>query len=109
MKPIRIKERSWLARIAAWKLGYHYVALVWGRTIHLHNTTAEDFIKRPSWVRHELKHVEQYERLGYLRFICAYLAEYLRNGYHQNLFEVEARLAEADESLQHRYDLSHYK
>ena len=109
MVPVRIKEKSWLARLAAWKLGFNYVAMVFGRTIHLHNTTTADFFKRPSWVRHELKHVEQYDQHGMLRFLWKYFREYIRVGYYQNAFEVEARMAESDDSLLTKYDLSRYK
>jgi hypothetical protein len=81
-RKVKIREQSWLARIAARKLGYGHVAMVVGRTIHLHNTTVEVFFARPSWVLHELKHVEQYERLGFLPFLWRYWREYVRYGYY---------------------------
>jgi hypothetical protein len=46
------------------------------------------------WLLHELKHVEQYQRYGAIRFILLYLYETVRRGYHNNRFEVEAREAE---------------
>ena len=105
---VRIKENSPLARIAAFRLGYTQIAMVFGRTIHLHNTTAKRFIRQRSWLLHELKHVEQYERLGTVLFLWKYLVENLRNGYYNNAFEVEARAAEQDHSLYLKYDLSDY-
>jgi hypothetical protein len=107
-RKVYIKEDSWLAKLAARKLGFDYVAMVWCNTIHLHNTTTEKFFARPTWVRHELKHVEQYERMGMLSFLARYFFEHLRKGYWNNSFEVEARNAEQDDDLLHRYDLSNY-
>lgn len=106
---VRIRENSWLARLAARRLGFDRVAMVIGHTIHLHNTSLQEFFGRPSWVMHELKHVEQYERLGLLRFLWQYLLESRRRGYYNNRFEVEARAAESDRSLLGRYDLSRYR
>jgi len=39
-----IKENSFIARIAAWKLNSNQVAIVIGKTIHLHNTNKNDFL-----------------------------------------------------------------
>lgn len=91
-----IKENSWIARIAAWKLSSGRVAIVIGNTIHLHNTTKEQFLKDECWVKHELCHIEQYKRLGFIRFIALYLWDSIRHGYHNNKFEVEARKAEKE-------------
>ena len=90
----RIKENSWIARIAAWKLSCHRMAIVIGNTIHLHNTTKEEFLKDERWVKHELCHIDQFRRYGFFRFICMYLLESMRNGYYKNKYEVEARNAE---------------
>lgn len=82
--------------------------MVFGHTIHLHNTTVERFFARPSWVLHELKHVEQYERYGTIPFLIRYGIEHLQKGYWNNALEAEARAAESDYSLLDRYDLSDY-
>jgi hypothetical protein len=89
-----IKENSWLAQIAAWKLGTQSVAMVVGKTIHLYNTTKEDFLLNEKWVKHELCHVQQYRHYGYILFIVKYVWESIRKGYYNNKFEVEARAAE---------------
>ena len=107
-RKVYIRENSWLARKAAQKLGFDYVAMVYGHTIHLHNATTEQFFARPGWVCHELKHVEQYERLGLLPFLIQYGMEHLRKGYYNNAFEVEARAAEGAQNILGRYDLSAY-
>src|ERR1700712_5021685 len=91
---IKIKEHSWVARIAAFKLGSDKVAIVTGRTIHLHNTSKEDFLKDKRWLRHELCHIEQFRRHGFFLFLIKYLYESIRNGYHNNIYEIEARKAE---------------
>lgn len=91
---IRIKENSWLALIAAKKLRTAQVAMVIGRTIHLHNVSREDFLKDEKWVKHEQCHIEQYRRHGFIGFIARYTWESIRRGYHNNRFEAEARQAE---------------
>jgi hypothetical protein len=89
-----IKENSWLAKIAAKKLKAGAVAMVLGKTIHLHNTTKADFLKDERWVKHELCHIRQFKEHGYFLFVVKYLWESLRKGYYNNRFEVEARNAE---------------
>jgi len=89
-----IKEDSWLAAIAAKKLKSTSVAMVLGKTIHLYNTSKEDFLKNEKWVKHELCHMQQFHQHGYIGFIAKYLWESIRNGYYNNKFEVEARAAE---------------
>jgi hypothetical protein len=90
----RIKENSWLARIAAWKLKASSVAIVFGSTIHLWNSSKEDFLQNERWLQHELCHIRQYKQHGYIGFIIKYLWESIKKGYHNNKFEVEARKAE---------------
>ncbi len=94
-----IKEKSFLAKIAAWKLHSKQVAIVFGNTIHLHNTSSKEFLSNKKWFLHELKHIEQFNRYGFFRFIFLYLIESIRYGYTNNKFEVEAREAEEIESL----------
>ena len=89
-----IKENSWLAKIAAIKLRSSSVAMVLGKTIHLHNTSKDDFLQNKKWVKHELCHVQQFKQHGYLLFIIKYVWESLKKGYYNNKFEVEARAAE---------------
>ena len=100
---VHIRENSLFARIAAARLRSRKVALVFGRTIHLWNTTREEFLKDHRWVNHELKHIQQYQELGIVSFLLRYLWESLRRGYVNNRFEIEARLAENDNSLRERY------
>ncbi len=89
-----VKENSWIARIAAWKLNATGVAIVFGNTIYLHNTTREAFLRNDCWLKHELCHVRQYQEHGFFGFIWKYLLESIRRGYSNNKFEVEAREAE---------------
>lgn len=90
----RIKENSWVARIAALKLNANAVAIVFGNTIHLHNATKEELLANKRWLKHELCHICQYQQHGYYRFIWKYLIESVRHGYYNNRFEKEARDAE---------------
>jgi hypothetical protein len=89
-----IKENSFLARIAAWKLNSNNVAMVLGNTIHLYGVTAQEFLSSPTWVKHELCHIKQYKQHGFVGFLVKYLWESAKVGYYKNRFEVEAREAE---------------
>ena len=88
-----IKENSWLAKIAAKKLKTDSVAMVLGKTIHLHNTSKTSFLNDERWLKHELCHIRQFKQYGYFNFVVRYLWESLRKGYYNNRFEVEAREA----------------
>ena len=92
-----IKENSWIAKFAAIKLHSDNVAIVIGKTIHLHNVSKEDFLKNIRWVKHEMCHIRQFEKHGYFIFICKYLYESMKSGYYNNKYEVEARDAETME------------
>jgi hypothetical protein len=89
-----IKENSWLAKIAAKKLKANAVAMVLGKTIHLHNTSKAQFLNDKRWLKHELCHIKQFKEHGFFLFVVKYLWESLRKGYNNNRFEVEARNAE---------------
>ncbi len=91
-----IKENSWIARIAALKLGTDQVAMVLGNTIHLHRTRKEEFLQNKRWLKHELCHIRQFKEHGFIGFIIKYLAESIRHGYHNNKYEKEARAAEEE-------------
>lgn len=93
---IKIKEKSWKAKLAAGWLGVDNVAFTLGKTIHLYNATTQEFLRDTRWVKHELKHVEQFKRYGFILFIARYTLETLKKGYHNNKYEVEARMAEKE-------------
>lgn len=99
MVKVKIKENSLLARMAASKLNCNSVAMVIGKTIHLHNSTKTDFLNNQRWLRHEVAHVKQYLKLGLFRFLALYLIENYKKGYENNRFEVEARQKENDISV----------
>ena len=93
---LRIKENSIWAKLAARKLKVQQVAIVFGKTIHLHNTSREVFLLNKRWVRHEMAHIEQYNRYGFLKFLVLYVWYSIRYGYYNNPFEVEAREKEKE-------------
>jgi len=93
---IRIKEGSWIARMAARKLKSKNVAIVIGDTIHLYNVSRQQFLQNAKWVKHEVCHLRQFKKHGYFTFIVKYLWESMRHGYHQNKYEKEARRAEEE-------------
>lgn len=102
---VRIKENSWVAKMAAAKMKADKVAIVFGNTIHLHNTCRTEFLNNKEWVCHELKHVEQYNRNGFISFITKYLFDSMKNGYSNNKFEIEARQSEKDDSLMKKMEI----
>lgn len=103
---VSINENSWLAKIAAAKMRSEKIAIVFGSTIHLHNTTKEEFLNDNDWVCHELKHVEQYKQHGSIGFIFKYLFDWMKNGYYNNKFEVAARESEKDISLMKKFKIN---
>ena len=96
MISVTIKENSWMAKIAARKLKEKKVAMVIGKTIHLHNTSKSEFLLNKRWLRHEIAHVKQFKKFGVMQFLFMYLMESFNNGYDNNRFEVEARIKERD-------------
>jgi len=95
----RIKENSFIARIAAWKLGSKQVAIVIGKTILLHNTSKAEFLLNTRWMRHEAAHLHQFKQYGFFSFLIKYVFESLKSGYQNNKYEIEARAAEKDEAV----------
>ena len=91
---VRIKENSFAAKLAALKLHSDNVALVLGNTIHLYNVSKQDFLNDKRWLKHELKHIDQFRQYGTLPFLFLYVVEWIKHGYTNNRFETEAREAE---------------
>ncbi len=77
------------SRLARWALPRKYVAV----TLSEHVFTRLERLDE-SVLRHEEVHVQQWKRLGLVRFSLRYLWFYVRYGYWRNPFEVEARLGE---------------
>lgn len=90
----KIRENSWVAKIAARIMKADYLAIVFGSTIHLNKKIKKEFLSNTLWLKHELCHIEQYKKHGFFVFIIKYLWECCRKGYYNNKFEVEAREAE---------------
>lgn len=79
--------------VAAVVLKGEKVAIVIGKTIHLHGTQEAELLNSTAWLRHELMHVKQYRQNGTLVFILKYLWECCCKGYLNNRYEIEARTA----------------
>ena len=105
VKEVFIKQNIFVAKMAAHVLKTNRVAIVLGRTIYLHNVSARDFLKNKKWLLHELKHVEQYEQLGFLQFITKYVLFSIKYGYENNPYELAACAAEQEEALLSNYRL----
>jgi hypothetical protein len=101
LQPIRIhiRENAFLAFLAARILRCSQVAVTIGHTIHLYGVSKAGFIGDERWLRHEVEHVLQYRRQGFVLFLLQYLWQSLRHGYRENAFERAARQSEHDTAL----------
>jgi hypothetical protein len=91
---VKIKQDSILAKMAAFNLKANNMAIVFGNTIHLHGVSKQEFLSNDRWVKHELKHVAQFQHYGFINFLLRYVWESIKKGYRNNKFELEARAAE---------------
>jgi hypothetical protein len=89
-----IREKTFVARVAAFFMKGQKVAIVLGNTIYLHGTKEAEFLETIHWLRHELMHVWQYRQQGTFLFLIKYGWESLQKGYWNNPYEIEAREAE---------------
>jgi hypothetical protein len=96
---VRIKQNSFFAKCASRIMKANNLAIVFRKTVHLHNITAHQFLVDEELMRHELQHVIQYKEQGWLIFVIKYLWFSFKNGYFNNPFEVEARNMEYDTDL----------
>lgn len=96
---VYIKENSRYAFFAAKKLKGERMAMVLGNTIHLYKVSREEFLNEKSWVCHEIRHVLQFKQHGYFPFLIKYLIDWMKHGYTNNRFEIEANESENDLSL----------
>jgi hypothetical protein len=81
---VRVIEHSWFARLHA-----NAIATTRRGRIYLRGSAAE-FYSNPPLMLHEYCHVIRQWQPGTLT-VARYLAEWLRRGYWNNRFEVEAR------------------
>jgi len=105
VKLFSIKENAFIAKIAAKKLRSKNAAIVLGSRIYLYGVSKSHFLANRQWLRHELKHIEQYERLGFIGFVFTYLWQTMRVGYYKCGLECEAREAEKDETIISRFTM----
>jgi hypothetical protein len=84
IRNVEVVEHSWLAR-----LHWDATATTRRRRVYLRGS-AEDFFKDPALMMHEYCHVMNQWEPGHLT-IWRYILEWLRHGYWNNRFEIEAR------------------
>lgn len=83
---VKVVHGSWIARLII----PHMAAItIWNRIYVRSSVPINERL-----IRHEVCHVQQWHRLGPLRFISSYLWQSLLHGYRNNKFEIEAREAE---------------
>lgn len=59
----------------------------------------EAHMRSKKLIAHELKHIEQMDRHGKIKFMFLYVIELFRNGYKNNKYEVEARGANYNDMI----------
>lgn len=99
MDNVFIKEKSFVAKLAAKKLHADNCAIVFRKTIFLYNISKEEIEKNKALLNHELTHILQWRKHGILLFPLLYLYYSLKYGYNQNPFEIEARNNEENDRL----------
>ena len=90
---VRIIENSTLAKMIAKMKGQKPYAITFGKTIFV-SCKKEEFLSTPWWVKHELRHVQQYANEGVFRFISLYLFYSVFHHNSENPFEKDAEDAE---------------
>jgi hypothetical protein len=98
---VKIKENSFRAQVASFNLQSKQLAMVWGSTILLHNTSRAEFLANSRWVNHELRHVWQVRKMGLSVFLLRYLLLSIRYGYKKHPYELDAQRHEQDDTLLH--------
>lgn len=83
MKP-RIKWKSWFV-----PKGYKAWVIAPWMFFRENRFNTEDWL-----FRHEMEHIYQVEREGWLRFYIKYLWYSMRHGYQNNPYEIQARQAQ---------------
>jgi hypothetical protein len=94
-----IKEKSWIAKIAATKLRSDRCAIVFFNTIYLHCISKEEIINNTQLLQHEVMHIKQWKREGAFIFLFKYIKFTFQFGYYNNPLEIEARKAELDVNI----------
>jgi hypothetical protein len=107
----RLKPAGWFTSFISSERfsGGAVAAITLGRTIYLRTPDAYDphSLAGLALLAHELKHVEQYEQIGFFRFYYRYLRGYLSRGYGEDIpIEAEAYAFERVvlEHLRHEFD-----
>ncbi|KKK90666.1 hypothetical protein LCGC14_2720720 [marine sediment metagenome] len=90
---MKIHWNSLLAKII---LPRKFIAITLGKHVCI-KRKPEEFLsdrQRERLLKHEAKHVEQYQQYGFFGFLIRYIKYHRQDGYLHNPFEVEARKAE---------------
>lgn len=85
---IKFKKASGLVRLFMDAMEFYYMAMP--------NDTIYYLYSRPvgRMYRHELKHIEQYNRDGVIKYLIRWWWQYITVGYDNIDYEIEAREAE---------------
>ncbi len=105
MIKVFIKENSWIAKIAAYKLKADNCAIVIHRSIYLFRITKKQILHDKKLLNHELTHILQWRNHGVIKFVFLYLYYSLKYGYQQNPFEIEARNNENNFDIVRKFTL----
>ena len=85
MARARFVQATGLVAVGLKRAGLVGIVMPWRAIYYLDNWN-----KCPTFIRHEMVHIEQIERYGAIRFTIVYLYYLARYGYRENPLEKEA-------------------
>ncbi len=89
---MKIHWNSTLAKIV---LPKKFTAITFGKHVFIKKMQYDySSNERDRLLKHESKHVEQYQLFGFFGFLIRYVWYHIRFSYEENPFEIEARKAE---------------
>jgi hypothetical protein len=94
---VQLKESSMKTRIVYRFLPFRFWKWIGGMTIYpfiLFRKSKEEITD--SLFRHELEHIYQVERIGWIKFYVTYLWHNVKAGYRNNPYELQAEEREND-------------
>lgn len=88
---MKVHWDSWIARLF---LKASYTAFTFREHVFVKYPESElSELRRTRLLKHEAKHIDQYDRYGTVGFLLRYLWYHIRYGYLENPLEIEARKA----------------
>ena len=81
-----LSEMPKVIKVPKWVLPFGYGFTLYKLVFIREDSKDYEYVKQ-----HELVHVEQWTRIGFFKFPYLYIKELIKNGYINNIYEIEAR------------------